>query len=229
MDYQRLCSLRRSLTLGKRIPKAVKSEKELDDLRTKDLEELLRLRLTIKSVISERFEKETTILLADMVGFTKRTMIDNIESAEAVQKLSDILGKNVRTYNGFGANTEGDSFIATFDKPELAALAALESIEELKLLNKGIKEESQIHVHISVCSGKALFKDQKPFVGNAVNIAARILKEAEPDMLVTTEETYSQISAHRTFEFKELGSKNLKGIDKPVAIYEIKMKADSEG
>jgi class 3 adenylate cyclase len=227
-DFNGLQNAKRQLTIGKRIPKEIVSEEELERLWAKDLEQLLRLRLNISEIIREKFEKTTTILLADMKDFTKRTSRDMLESAEAVQKLSDMLEKNVEKYNGVGTNTEGDSFIATFDRPELAALAALDSVMELDQYNQNVKEESRIYVRIGICIGDVLFKGDRPFIGDAVNTAARIMKEAEPNKVVTTEQTYKQISALRNFEFKNLGTKELKGVDKPLVIYEIQLKAISE-
>jgi len=228
LDYYRLENLKRQLTPAKKIPMKTIPEERLDSLWEKDLEQLLRLRLSITNIIREKFEKTKAILLADMKDFTRRTMKDSLESAEAIQKLSDILKKNVETYNGVGTNTEGDSFIATFDKPELAALAALEAIKELEHYNQEVKEDNRIYVRIAINTGEVFFKNDRPFVGNVLNIAARIMKEAEPNKLVTTEETYRKISALRNFEFKNMGAKTLKGIDTPLVIYEIHLRDMSE-
>jgi len=226
LDYARLNLLKRQFTPTKTLPKETVHEYELDGLRKKDLEQLLRFRLYTARLIREKFEKTTTILIADMKGFTERTMRDKFESAEAVQEMSDILEKNVRTYQGVGANTEGDSFIATFAKPELAALAALESIGELERYNQEVKEDKRIFVRIGICTGDVLLKMGRPFVGNAVNIAARIMKNAEPNKVVITEDTYKQISFHRNFDFNPIGTKKFKGIEEPLTIYEVRARAE---
>lgn len=228
LDYFRLKNLKRQLAPARGIPIGAISERELGELWTKDLEQLLRLRLSITKIIREKFEKIVTILLADMKDFTRRTMKGNLESAEAVQKLSDILERNVSTYDGVGANTEGDSFIATFDNPESAALAALKSIKELEQYNKQVKEENRIYVRIGICTGEVLFKVGRPFIGNAVNIAARIMKEAEPNRVVTTDDTQKKISFYRNFEFRSIGKTKLKGIEKPLVMYEIRLKEISD-
>lgn len=186
LDYRGLNGLKRQFAPMKKLPREAVSEGELDELRKQDLEYLLMLRLHTKRLIREKFEKITTILIADMKGFTTRTMRDKLESAEAVQEMSNILGKNVETYHGVGANTEGDSFIAAFDKPELAVLAALKSIEDLERYNQEVKEENRIYVRIGIDTGEVMFKHGRPFVGNAVNIAARIMKKAEPNQVLTT-------------------------------------------
>jgi class 3 adenylate cyclase len=224
VDYPGLENLIRQLRAPKRLPRGEISEKEVDKIRKSDLEYLLRLRLSISNVIHEQFEKTTTIFLADMKDFTQRTALDPLESAEAVQKMSDILKANVEKYGGWGANTEGDSFIATFDRPDQAALAALKSIKELQEYNKKVAEKRRIFVRIGISSGEIILKSGRPFIGDAVNIAARIMKEAKPNQVVTEENTHKQISFYRNFKFGIMDAKKLKGIDKPVQIYEIEQK-----
>lgn len=224
VDYFGLNGLIRQLKPARRIPSEEISEEYIEKLQTQDLEQLLRIRLNTARIIHERFEKSRTILLADMKDFTRRTARDALESAEAIQKMSDTLGNNAKKYGGSGANTEGDSFIATFSKPQLALLAALESIKDFEAYNRDVEEERQIQVRIGVCTGEVLLKGHRPFLGNAVNIAARIMSEAEANQVIVTKDVFDKISAFRNFQFESLGAKKLKGIDKPVKVYQAQLR-----
>lgn len=224
VDYLRLKSLIRQLKPAKKMPTEKVSKENIDELRKQDLEQLLRIRLNTRRIIREKFVKLRNILLADMKDFTQRTARDAVESAEAVQKMSDILMNNVEKYGGVGANTEGDSFIATFSKPDQALLAALESIEELQDYNQNVAKERQIEVRIGICVGEVILKSGRPFIGNAVNIAARIMKEAEANQVVTTKDVYEKVSFFRNFKFESLGAKKLKGIDEPIEVYEAQLR-----
>jgi class 3 adenylate cyclase len=224
VDHLGLKDLIRQVKPGTKLPIEHVSEEDIDELRKKDLEYLLRLRLSVSTIIHKKFEKTTTILLADMKDFTRRTAQDSLESAEAVQKMSDILKINVEQYGGWGTNTEGDSFIASFDKPEQALLAAVKSVDELHDYNRDVDEKNRIFVRVGVCTGQVIFKGVRPFIGDTVNVAARIMKDAEANKVITVDDTYKQVSAYRNFQFRNLGTKSFKGIDKPLAIYEVSLK-----
>jgi class 3 adenylate cyclase len=87
--------------------------------------DLLRLRIKAADVIKDKFQKKTTVLLADLREFTRRTEEDSLGSAATVQRLSDILDKKVTENDGKGTQTEGDSYVACFDEPKNAVIAAL--------------------------------------------------------------------------------------------------------
>jgi class 3 adenylate cyclase len=226
LDHDGLRRMIQQLKLPRRLPAEGRIEESADALRKKDLEQLLRISLQISQIIHEKYEKNTTVVLADMKDFTKRTEEDRLESAEAVQKMSDILKNNVERYGGWGTNTEGDSFIACFEKPDQAIIAALRSLEEIAEYNNKTSQEKQIYIRIGISSGEILFKSGRPFIGDAVNIAARIMKKAEPNRILVSEYTYKEISAYRGFEFMSKGSEEFKGIKKPLQIYEAKLKKD---
>jgi class 3 adenylate cyclase len=224
LDYRAMIDLKRRMTPSRKIQNNYNSTIDITQLWSKDIEELLRLRRTATEVIHKKFEKDTTILLADMKDFTVRTQKDSIESAQAVQTMSDLIGNAVHTYDGIGFNTEGDSYIATFDKPEQAIMAALKSVNAINEYNGKAKEENRIFIHVGISFGEVMFKRDLPFVGTAVNLAARIMKEAEPNKVVITEKTYKYVCGLRGFDFVCLGSKQLKGFDKPITLYEVLLK-----
>lgn len=228
VDYFKLNGLRRQLKPARRIPSPEVSEEDVKKLQRQDLEQLLRIRLNAARIIHEKFEKSRTILLADMKDFTPRTSRDVLEAAEAVQKMSDTFKNNVKKYGGWGTNTEGDSFIATFAKPEQALLAALKSIEELQAYNQNVAEEKQIQVRTGICAGKMILRGNMPFIGDAVNISSRIMNEAEANQVLVAKDVHDQVSFFRDFQFECLGAKKLKGIDKPVEVYLAKLRDKHE-
>jgi len=224
LDFFGINSLKRQLYQSKRISSEDLSEEDIEKLQQQDLEQLLRISYNTTRIIHQKFEKSKTILLADMVNFTQRTGRDVIESAEAVQKMSDVFMKNVKEYGGWGMNSEGDSFIATFEKPDQALMVALTSVSDLQAHNQIVGKEREIEVRIGICDGKVIFKGGRPFVGNATNTAARIMKKADVNQVIVSKDVYKQVSAFRNFHFESAGTKKLKGIDKPVQVYTVKLK-----
>ena len=224
VDFFGLNGLKSQLVQSKKISSKDLPQKEIENLQQQDLEQLLRVSYNATRIIHQKFEKSKTILLADLVNFTQRTGRDAIESAEAVQKMSDVFMKNVKEYGGWGVNSEGDSFIATFEKTDQALIAALKSVSDLQAYNLIVGKERQIDVRIGICEGKVILKGARPFVGNVTNIAARIMKEADVNQVIVTKDVYKQVSAYRNFNFESLGTRKLKGIEKPVEVYTVNLK-----
>ena len=228
LDRYGLLGLMQQLKLPSKKTPVGGQEEDIDVLRRKDLETLLGLHSKIAEIIHENFEKQTTILLADLENFTRRTEENRLESAEAVEKMSQIFRHEIDLYGGTGMNTEGDSFIAFFDKTDQAVLAALKAVEQIKLYNEGVQEQRKIFVHVGLSTGEVLFNNGRPFIGDAVNIAARIMKKIESNKIAISEATFKEISGYRGFTFTNRGFEELKGIKKPIQIYEVELcKIDS--
>ena len=197
-----------------------RAEGQFEELSSKSLEDLLRLRMKVTETIRDKHQKETTILLADLKEFTHRTEEDALESAEAVQRLSDIFDKNVTANGGNGTQTEGDSYIACFDQAENAVTAALSTLQELEAYNMTVDEKKQIRARIGINSGFAFFKKGQPFVGSVVNLASRAMREVEAGKIAVTYWTKKKIKSQKGFRLRSLGQKTLKGFERPIDLYE---------
>jgi class 3 adenylate cyclase len=224
LDVCGLQGLIQQLKLPNKMLLTGNQQEDIDVIRKKNLETLLGLQLKIAEIIHEKFEKVTTILLADLENFTRRTEENRLESAGTVLKMSRIFQHEVELHGGKGMNTEGDSYIAFFDKADQAVQAALKAVEQIKLYNTELLEERKIYVHVGLSTGEILFNNGRPFIGDAVNIAARIMKKIESNKVVVSETTYKEISGYRGFNFTSRGFEELKGIKKPVQLYEVEMK-----
>ena len=62
-------------------------------------------------------------------------------------------------------------------------------------------------------------------LGEAPNVAARLQSEAEPDMLVISEETRRLVAGH--FALEDLGPRTLKGISRPMQLFRVTGKSDA--
>ncbi len=197
-----------------------------DELLAKGIEDLLRLNYYTAEIVQDKFQKVVTVVLVDMKDFTHRTEEDSFEAATAVQRMSDVLTSNIEQFGGRGENVEGDSYVATFERPEQALHGVLNAVNQLAEYNNKVENKKQIHIHIGMCSGEVIFKNSRPFVGNATNIAARISKLGKDDDVLISEEIYKEINCYREFEFQGLGSHPLKGIDKPRQVYRVELKQE---
>jgi len=192
---------------------------EFEDLGS-SLEDLLRIMIKASDVIREKFQKTCTVMLADLKEFTQRTEEDILEAAVAVQRLSDMFDRNVLKYGGKGTQTEGDAYVAAFDRAEDATNAALSTLEELYEYNKGVGTKKQILVRVGINSGYAIFKKGQPFVGTVLNLAARAMRELGPGKICVTYYALKSMKSQKGFKFRSLGLKDLKGFPRPIDLYE---------
>jgi len=138
-------------------------------------------------------KRELTILISDVRNFT--TMTEKADPEELIHLLNDYLEamtEIIFKHNGIVDKFIGDGILAywgafTPDKnhAEQASLAALEMIEQLKILNGRWQKEGKepISIGIGINTGKVVFgnigkgkKIEFTVIGDAVNFAAKLEK-----------------------------------------------------
>ena len=128
---------------------------------------------------------------------------------------------------GYIAKFLGDGVLAYFGWPnpdeahaDSAVRAGLAAIEALR--------RHQLPVRIGIATGLVIVGDligagaarEHPAIGETPNLAARLQALAEPDTILVSEATRSQLG--RMFEMDELGPLALKGFEKPVKAWRVR-------
>jgi class 3 adenylate cyclase/tetratricopeptide (TPR) repeat protein len=201
------------------------------------LEELhARMQRTMPSSLAAQVQTDTgdaegenrilTVLFADVSGSVATT--ENMSPEDAADLISECLKAMVDTILKYGGTINrflGDSVLAFFgvpetheNDPERAILAALEMREAVTKLNLSIS--SGINTGMVYVGGIGPDSHREfAAMGTAVNLAARLEKEAEPDQILVGEATYRH--TRRAFEFAALEPLAIKGITEPVTAYEV--------
>ena len=167
-----------------------------------------------------------SILFADVSGSVAVTENMLPEDAadlisECLQTMVDIILKYGGTINRF----LGDSVLAFFGMPEThendterAVLAALEMREAVTKLNLNMStgiNTGMVYVGAIGPDSHSEFTA----MGTAVNLAARLEKEADPGQILVGQATYRL--TRRAFEYTPMQPMTIKGISKPVNAYEV--------
>jgi adenylate cyclase len=179
--------------------------------------------------------KEVSILFADIVGFT--SMSEKMSPAAVSLLLNDYFSRMTDIIFKFEGTLDkyiGDAIMAVFgaplDMPDHAVRAirtALEMRDRLEEFNSERKEGPTLKIRIGINSGKAVAgeigginKKEYTVLGDTVNTASRLESSvARPMTVVIGENTYEAVKDQ--FLCKSLGSANLKGKSKTVAVYEV--------
>ena len=181
--------------------------------------------------------RETSILFADIVGFTARCETSPPEEIAAfLNQFFSLAADAVFEFGGTLDKFIGDAVMAFWGAPlpqddhaERAVRSALLIMEGLEGWNaeREAAGEDPVSVRVAIHSGPVVVGDigsatrvDYTVLGNTVNVAARLEGSvAKPGQIVIGETTQAAI-AH-AFETEHLGDMPLKGLSRKIAVYRV--------
>lgn len=156
----------------------------------------------------------STILFTDIVSSTIHTeKLGDKNWMDLLNHHNQIVRKELNRFYGKEIKHTGDGFLATFDGPSKAIRCADSIREKVRTLNIEIKAG----IHIGECE----IYDVNDIGGIAVNVAARVLGQAQPNQILITM-TVKYLLGGTGLEFTDLGEVSLKGIDDDIRLYALK-------
>ena len=174
-----------------------------------------------------------TVLFADVTGSTTLgEQLDPEALREVMGRYFSTMKEIVSRYDGTVVDFIGDSVMAVFGIPQLheddafrAAQAALDMQAALPVLNEelqsrwGLDMAMRVGVNTGVVSGD-VSAGRSLVLGDAVNIAARLEKLAEPGQVLLGEDTYKVV--RDLVDVDPVESDEIRGKTKAVKIYRLK-------
>ncbi len=182
---------------------------------------------------------ETSILFADIVGFTSRCETLPPEEVSAfLNQFFSLAGDAIFQYGGTLDKFIGDAVMAFFGAPlpqpdhaERAVRAAIALSRALDVWNRerSLEGLEPVEVRTAIHSGPVVVGDigsanrvDYTVLGNTVNVAARLEEfVAKPGLIVLGETTQAAV-AH-IFPTEHLGNVQLKGLKRKIAAYRVKL------
>lgn len=142
-----------------------------------DVHQLLKARSEIDEQIRRR-KTELTILFTDVVGSTSYfDRFGDTAGLLLIQRHDDFVTSAVLEFQGVVIKTIGDSVMAEFPQPLLAVRAAVEIQLRVFRHNQSLIESERLQVRVGINCGVG-FRRGTDFLGDAVNVAARITKRS---------------------------------------------------
>lgn len=152
------------------------------------------------------------ICFVDLTGYTRITEERGDEvAAQLATNLASLVKDISRCHGGQPIRWLGDGGMFHFKEPGAAVLSGLDMVERAPRV--GLPP-----MHIGIHTGPVIFQDGDVY-GKAVNLAARIASYARAGQVLASEETVAH-SPGPGVHFEPVGPVNLKGISRPVRIYE---------
>jgi predicted ATPase/class 3 adenylate cyclase len=196
-------------------------------LRILDIDDLRRVRS------GYRVEREMTVLISDIRGFT--TMIEDMNVAEASNLAMGFLRAvelPIISYNGMIQDVRGDEIVAVFDSEPDAVRAGLAMLRSLREHNRERKElgSEQLRAGIGINTGAVgvglvggVNRMVLTIIGDAVNLAARIesTNKRYGSALLISDRTYKRLADPDQFDIRRMERVMVVNRRRPVTIYEV--------
>ena len=145
-----------------------------------------------------------------------------------MQRHRDLLLPLVEQAGGHGKSTGGDGLLAAFDSQAHALDAAVRMQRTLAEYNAKRPGEEELLVRAGIASGEVVLDNGgKPFLGDALNRAARVMSLADGGQVFTTKEDVGAAGA-MPYGAVSHGSFRLKNITEAVEIVEVLWRQDQE-
>jgi adenylate cyclase len=162
------------------------------------------------------------IVFADIVGYSLLMAADEQGTYDSwMAMLRNVVRPAIERHAGRIVDLAGDGVLAEFQTP-------LDAVGCARSLQRTIRERhdaagaaaAPIALRIAVHQGEVFVAEGRIF-GDAVNVAARLQEHAQPGCIVISEAVHMQL--HEMFEGEErnLGTLELKNINRPVQAYSL--------
>lgn len=185
------------------------------------------LEILMKEVIKEQqqilqqYPKEVVIMVTQIQGYTPFVGEEDDLRKKKLQDYTSIISSIIKDARGYIVKKVQDAYMSIFTAPVKAVECSYKIQKEFIKYNENKSLEEEISLQIGMSWGKLkIEKDNqlaKPFLS-----ACGIVPYSEKGQLLATNDLCLLIEGKLLVEFERLGSKEIKGIEKPIPVYKIK-------
>jgi adenylate cyclase len=162
--------------------------------------------------------KLTTILAADVVGFSMMMGGDETGTLESLKLCRAIIDSGIAEHHGRIFGSAGDSVVAEFSSPVQAVLCANDFQKLLAERNEHFAAEKKMQFRVGVNIGDVIV-DGDNLYGEGVNVAARLEAIAASGGVCLSGKVFEEVKRKLDLSFVAGGAQQLKGIIDPVPVY----------
>src|SRR5215469_14065561 len=169
----------------------------------------------------------TTILAADVVGYSRLTGVNEAGTIAALKTLrNDLVDPKITEHDGRVVKLTGDGILVEFPSIVNAVACAAAIQMDMRNRNSDTPRQRQFQFRIGVDLGDVIVEGDDIY-GDGVNVAVRLQSVAKPGGIVTSQSVRDQIGNRLDIAFEDYGEKKLKNIDRPVRVYGVALSASA--
>jgi len=173
--------------------------------------------------VSEASEERrlTTILAADVVGFSRLMAVDEagtLTSLKAIRR--ELIQPKTAEHHGRVVKLIGDGILMEFGSVVGAIRFAVDVQRAMALRNTDVPEDRRIVYRIGINIGDIIVEGEDIY-GDGVNVAARLEALAEPGGICISRAVHGQVRGKVDLAFKDLGEQQVKNIPEPLQVFRV--------
>jgi class 3 adenylate cyclase len=172
------------------------------------------------SAAAER--KLTTLLSADVAGYSRLMEADEPGTLVALKACREAFAEEIAVHRGRLVNTAGDALLAEFASVVNAVECAVKVQRLFVERNAARPPGRRMFFRIGINLGDVLVENGDLF-GEGVNVAARLQALAEPGGILISGTVFDQVRSKLTLGFDYLGPQAVKNISDPIPAWRIKL------
>lgn len=156
-------------------------------------------------------QRSVVAMFTDIVDSTRLTaVIGDADWVRVRTRCRDMLHECYAAHHGIAVNSQGDGFLARFASPVEAVRCGVEIQRRLEQqrMQTGFAPAVRVGIHAG-----DVVEDGGDILGTVVNVAARVMSEAKPGEILTTETVADRLDDR--FELEDGGLRMLKGLSRP--------------
>ncbi len=170
----------------------------------------------------------TTIMAADVVGYSRLVEADEVSTLAALRSLRQtVVNPLLGEHRGRVVKVMGDGLIAEFGSVVGAVACAAAIQARLAEAQGQVPPERRIVLRIGINLGDVVV-DGDDILGDGVNIAARLEQACPPGGVLVSGAAYDQLPGKLDIRFEHAGELRLKNIARPVRAYRMAHGGDPE-
>jgi adenylate cyclase len=170
--------------------------------------------------------KLTTILSADVKGYSRLMGEDEEWTVRTLKSYKDLMGNLIQQHRGRVVDSIGDNLMAEFASVVDAVQCGVEIQQALRAKNALLPQARRVEFRIGINLGDVIEEGERIY-GDGVNIAARLEGLAEPGGICISESAYQQVENKLPLKYEDLGEHQFKNIAKPVRVYRAQIEPES--
>ena len=193
----------------------------MQDLSSLGLTEIVRLQNQLEQELRRRFERTLLMAFSDIVGSTPYFARFGDAVGRQLHLLhGDLLGQAAGAAEGRVVDAVGDGVFCAFPSVAAGVRGIVAFQQAMARENAARAREHQLTVRIGLHWGSVL-TDGELVTGDAVHVAARVARAAEPGAVCLTRQVFLEFEPALRVLCRPIGTRELKGLAQPVDLLEL--------
>jgi len=163
----------------------------------------------------------SVLMFTDIVGYSALSDADERLALVLLEEHRRRLRILFPQHHGREIKTIGDAFLVEFDSAVEAVQCAAEIQAGFHEWNAGEEEDHRIRLRIGIHLGDVVH-EEGDVLGDGVNIASRVVGQAEPEGVCLTRPVFEQVRHKLELKLIGMGRRRLKNIRAPMELYYVK-------